>query len=111
MRKFAAARDWHPQIPEDMYYSMKCTEDKDCTVCPPDVAANFVIEKDIDGNKSQSAPWAFHKNIKYGGKAICDFNERLAALQKSELPSATARAAPDVVSWEPRLGPSGAAGR
>jgi hypothetical protein len=103
MRKFAATKDWHPQIPEDMYYSMKCTEDKDCTLCPADVAARFVTETDFAGKEAHEVPWAFHKNIQYGGKAICDFNQQLASRQMSEPQSESATPAPDVARWEPDL--------
>jgi hypothetical protein len=102
MRRFAAAKDWHPLVGEDVYFAMKCTEDADCAVCPFDVATEFVVEKRHRAFFFlRTPPWAFHKNVKYGGEPICAFNRHLATLQQSEPQSESARAAPDVLEWEP----------
>jgi mannosyltransferase OCH1-like enzyme len=106
------------QVSEDYFFAYKCTLDPGCNMCPLDIAKAFAVEKqhgaegstggDTPDESNEHRPWAFHRNMDYGGAAVCAFNGVVQGLNeewaKGQADGTFAKLpAPDVVHWQPLL--------
>ena len=82
-------------INEDVKFVEWCTNDPNCNLCPDDVGKKFAVETMNDTDS-----WAFHNNISYTGKSICDLNQTIHDLNKKSKGMGNP---PDAETYEPSV--------
>ena len=62
---------------EDLKFVEWCKKDPTCNLCPVSVGKKFAVESMHDPDS-----WAFHNNLRYGGKPLCELNQTVHELNR-----------------------------
>ena len=80
---------------EDLVFVEWCEKDPDCNICSVAEGKKFAVESMYDPDS-----WAFHQNLRYRNKSLCDLDKTVHSLNRKAKPLGKA---PDSKTYHPTM--------